>query len=381
MTISVHDDLRDRALEKLVVSSLQLASVRYDGRRLVATPREMDDSICSTPWAWRVVLSVDHNRAMTGESHAAIPGDDAATAMDAIARIISGARRLRAAVAFVTSSGVDLLDELLEGHEGISIELVARGAPITDPHSLERLAERGLSVSVVVGSRASAFHPKLWIADHDDALHVLSGSGNLTAGGLRDNDEQFELVRVPLGGAAADAQEQRFARITAAAVPLDVVRRSPYWSLWKQQQSQRRTLALSQQRLDKVLQDAADARLAVDVLYSDLVDLYERTKSEVEILAPGGGVRRYVASYFKRAIDQSRETTGPVPVVARMVKSPTDGYGHLAAADRPDLMVETLVIDASKPYHRLFLPETVAHAQANLDAYHASKAGEDLGTG
>ncbi len=322
--------------------------------------------------------SVRDDDYVTIEYHTLVPGDDCGTALEALRRVSAGASRLHAAVAFATPGGVELLEALLEEHDGLAVELVTRGAPITDPESLALLAERGVSVSVVIGARAVAFHPKLWIAEQSDGLYVLSGSGNLTAGGLRDNAEQFELFRVPASDVAGiDEQTQRFTRLTAPAVSLDVVRASPYWSLWKQQLSQRRALAEAQHQLDETLGRAADAGLAVEALHADLADLYERTKSEVEIPAPGGGVRRYVASYFKRAIDDSRGTTGPVPVVARMVKSPTDGYDHLAAAKRPDLMVETLVVDTSKPYHRLFLPGTVAHAQANLDTYYASQPRSD----
>ena len=315
---------------------------------------------------------------MTIEYCTPVPGDECGTALEAVGRIAAGASRLRVAVAFVTHGGVGLLEAVLEQHAELAVELVARGAPITDPDSLERLTERGVAVSVVVGSHAVAFHPKLWIAEQPNGLHVLSGSGNLTAGGLRDNNEQFEVLRVPADDTArTEEQEQRFTRLTDASVPLGVVQHSPYWSLWKRQLAERRKLAEQEHELDQTLGRTADAGLAVEALYGDLVDFYERTKREVEIPAPAGGVRRYVASYFKRAIDDSQGTTGPVPVVAHMVKKPTDGYDHLAAANRPDLMVETLVVDTSKSYHRLFLRETVAHARANLDAYHASQAGSD----
>jgi hypothetical protein len=51
-----------------------------------------------------------------------------------------------------------------------------------------------------------------------------------------------------------------------------------------------------------------------------------------------------------------------------MVKSPTEGLQHLAEAGRHDLMVETLVLDTSKPYHHRFSSAMVAQARANLDA-------------
>jgi hypothetical protein len=230
-------------------------------------------------------------------------------------------------------------------------------------------------VSLVVGKEAARFHPKLWLAHQQDgALRVLSGSGNLTAGGLRDNDEQFDLLQVAADDTAAiAAQGARFAELTRAAVPLATVCDSSYWKLWQYQLDQRRKLAAEARKLDEALVRAADTGLAVDALYTDLLDFYERTKAEVRIPGPSGGTRPYVASYFKRAIDQSRGNAGPVPVVARMVKGKTEGYGHLAKAGRPDLMVESLVIDSTKSYHRLFPRETVAHAQRNLDDYTASR--------
>ncbi|MGN6189482.1 MAG: hypothetical protein ACTHOE_11315 [Conexibacter sp.] len=277
----------------------------------------------------------------------------------------------------MTASAVALVEQLRSEQPSLAIELVARGAPITEPAALMRLTELEVAVSVVIGTRAARFHPKLWLGLGPDGLDVLSGSGNLTAGGMRDNDEQFELLRVPADASAAiAAHEARFARLVEQAVPLSAVVGSRYWRIWQQQLDTRRRLGEQQQALDDALARNADAEVAVEALYHDLVALYERTKEEVEIVASDGSTRPYVASYFKRAIDQSRGDGSPVAVVARMVKSPTEGFHHLAAARRPDLMVESLVIDRSKPYHHLFLPNTVAAAQANLNRYAAQVEGE-----
>jgi HKD family nuclease len=304
-----------------------------------------------------------------------VPSPEQPTAFDVLCGIAERATRLWVAVAFVTATGVELVEQLLAEHPGLELELVARGAPITEPQAVTRLADLGAVVSLVVGDEAARFHPKLWLAHQQDgALRVLSGSGNLTAGGLRDNDEQFDLLHVDADDTAAiAAQGARFAELTRAAVPLATVCDSAYWKLWQYQLDQRRKLAAEARKLDEALVRAADTGLAVDALYADLVDFYERTKAEVRIPAAGGGTRPYVASYFKRAIDDSRGNAGPVPVVARMVKGKTEGYGHLAEAGRPDLMVESLVIDSTKSYHRLFPRETVAHAQRNLDDYAASR--------
>jgi HKD family nuclease len=302
---------------------------------------------------------------------ALIPSDDWPDASVALRQMAAEASRIQAAIAFVSSGGVDFVAQLRADHPSLALELVARGAPITDPEALERLVELGVAVSVVV-ERAGRFHPKLWIAHRPDGLQVLTGSGNLTGGGMQENDEQFELLHLDAGEHEAIAeQKRRFTRLTERAVPLDQVRGTPYWTAWRQQLDERRRLMERERELDQALSRTADADNAVEALYADLDALYKRTKAEVRIAAPGGGTRPYVASYFKRAIDRSRGRGSPVTVVANMVKSPTDGFHHLAQARRPDLMVETLVLDASKPYHRLFVPSTIVHARANLDVYEA----------
>jgi hypothetical protein len=72
---------------------------------------------------------------------------------------------------------------------------------------------------------------------------------------------------------------------------------------------------------------------------------------------------------FKQAIDRGRREGTLVPVVGRIVRGPTEGFGRLAEAGRRDLMVETLVLDESKPYHRFFTAKSKELARANLDLY------------
>jgi hypothetical protein len=72
---------------------------------------------------------------------------------------------------------------------------------------------------------------------------------------------------------------------------------------------------------------------------------------------------------FKQAIDRGRREGTLVPVVGRIVRGPTEGFGRLAEAGRRDLMVETLVLDESKPYPRFFPAKSKELARANLDLY------------
>jgi len=281
---------------------------------------------------------------------------------------------LRAAVAFVTSSGVDLVEQLLAYHEPLGLSLVARGAPITQPSALERLAAVGVEVSVVVGARAQGFHPKLWLGDAPDGLHVLAGSGNVTAGGFGANDEQFEYLQLESDDAdLIEEHERRFQGFAALAVPLTDIKDTNYWAEWERQDAERRSLADEDQRLNRRLAATADVTAAIDQLYKDLNNLYERTKAEVRIPAQGGGDRPYVASRFKQSIDRGYREGLLVPAVAGIVREPTEGLRHLAGADRPDLMVETLVLDTTKPYHHLFSETTKQNAQATMDDFYAGR--------
>lgn len=299
-----------------------------------------------------------------------LPAPDLPSAIDALLAISGDMRRLRAAVAFVTGSGVVLVRRLVERTPELRVELTARGAPITDPLALEQLAELGVIVSVVIGRAAQGFHPKLWFADHDDGVSVLSGSGNLTAGGMVDNVEQFELLRIPAADhAGIAAQERRFAQLTRDATPLDTARATNYWRRWKLQAAERARIARETERLNRELMTSAQADEELDLLRSDLYALYERTKQEVTLTTRDGREQPYSANYFKRALDNCDATGGPLSLAARIVKSPTDGFERLAEAHRPELLVEALVLDESKPYHHRFPAETIAHARRGMARY------------
>jgi hypothetical protein len=287
------------------------------------------------------------------------------------------AASVRAAVAFVTPSGVDLVERLLRDRPGLAVDVVARGAPITDPQSLVRLAGLGVNVSLVAGPEARRFHPKLWLISAGERFHVLSGSGNLTAGGLLENIEQFECLSFQSADDVSRAEHvQRFERLTRDAVPLADLRQTPFWSVWEGQEEARNELEIRQRELDQELSMSADSEVAKAELYEDLVNLYERTKAEVRIPDKSGGTRPYVATRFKQSIDSGHRDGTIVTRVHGIVRKPTEGFDHLAKAGRTDLMVETLMLDESKRYHRLFSEGTKERARSNLAAYRTGH-GED----
>ncbi len=56
-----------------------------------------------------------------------------------------------------------------------------------------------------------------------------------------------------------------------------------------------------------------------------------------------------------------------MPTIAGIVKKPTLGFSHFEEARRPDLCLETLVLDESKPYHRFFVAKTVQAHRSMLE--------------
>jgi hypothetical protein len=113
-------------------------------------------------------------------------------------------------------------------------------------------------------------------------------------------------------------------------------------------------------------QNPEAAAEATDALYADCLNIYDVAREEVTIERKDGSHQKYAANRFKQQIDKGREEGTLVPIIARIVRKPTLGFGHLEAAGRHDLMLENLVIDETKPYHRLFSAETVRIARERM---------------
>jgi hypothetical protein len=111
----------------------------------------------------------------------------------------------------------------------------------------------------------------------------------------------------------------------------------------------------------------SDLDEAMELLYEDAMNIYERARKEVLIPRSDGRQQRYAAVRYKQQIE-TVEDNKPllVTVIAGIIKKRTTGLDHLAAADRPDLMVETLVVDEGKPYHHFFTRSTVETARKRM---------------
>ena len=95
-----------------------------------------------------------------------VPSDAHPNALACLRASITDDAIIRAAVAFVTGSGVQHLADILSGSSNVSLEITARAADVTEPEALLALRDGlGADVSVVIGRHARAFHPKLWLIE------------------------------------------------------------------------------------------------------------------------------------------------------------------------------------------------------------------------
>jgi HKD family nuclease len=303
-----------------------------------------------------------------------VPSPQALDGMHVLELLLAETRAVRAAIAFVTLSGVELLAELLQRHSNVEeVSLVVRAAPITEPDALLALRDRlGVQVSVIAGPEAARFHPKFWLlSSADGSLLVLSGSGNLTQGGLRDNREQFEVVRTN-DSTAIEMQERRFEELTEGAIPLDRHEGSIAWRTWKDQLRHRAGLEGRLRELDQALAESHPESREADKkeLLDDLWGIYERTR-EARLRQADG--RLYVPSGLRLELEGARGSGEPVSIATRLCKSETDGFRAMLAAGQRDSTVESLVVDPSKGYHTLFPEEIRRASQERLQQFPADQ--------
>jgi hypothetical protein len=105
--------------------------------------------------------------------------------------------------AFMTASGLSLLQSVLEPIAGRTMIFVGIRNGVTTVQSIQKALEIGCETYMVdTGSRQRIFHPKMYYARSATRAKLLLGSANLTMGGLRTNIEASVLQELE---AAADA--------------------------------------------------------------------------------------------------------------------------------------------------------------------------------
>lgn len=294
-----------------------------------------------------------------------VPGPRLQSPAQAIRELWESSNSVSAAVAFVTSSGVrDLMD--LVRTDLSRLELTARAAPVTEPNALLELEGAGARVFGVAGAWAPAFHPKLWLGHTRDRLLVLSGSANLTTPALTQNKEQMELLRVAADSEAADAHTERFRQLTAARLSLADLTGTTYWERWEAQQTELTRISREQQNLAAELSESPglpDPRHKA-LRFALLRNLHETKDARI----PVGNGRTWVP---QRTINQVNDADDAqlVPLLARIIKETKLGFSRLVEHGRDDLLFERLVLDESQIFHSLMSEDMKQAARQRLREY------------
>ncbi len=112
---------------------------------------------------------------------------------------VDGIERVLISVAFVSSTGVDLLADHIRSHAAKTTAFVGIRNGITSAQAVKALLDLGVDLKAVdTGSAHLVFHPKLCYARGNMAARLLVGSANLTAGGLNNNIEASVAVALDL---------------------------------------------------------------------------------------------------------------------------------------------------------------------------------------
>lgn len=107
--------------------------------------------------------------------------------------------RVLISVAFVSSTGVDLLANYIRPHATRTTAFIGVRNGITSAQAVKALLDLGVDLKAVdTGSAHLVFHPKLYYARGNAAARLLVGSANLTAGGLNNNIEASVAVALDL---------------------------------------------------------------------------------------------------------------------------------------------------------------------------------------
>ncbi len=149
---------------------------------------------------------------LTKRTHADAIGE--MLALDDVERVILS-------VAFVSDSGVELIEKLLKPLAAKTTVFAGIRNDITSAQALRRLLGLGVTLYAVdTGSRLLIFHPKLYLVRGKKAAQLSVGSANLTLGGMNNNVEAGVLLSLDPAnaddGAFLKETEKQFDGLAAA---------------------------------------------------------------------------------------------------------------------------------------------------------------------
>jgi hypothetical protein len=117
--------------------------------------------------------------------------------------------------------------------------------------------------------------------------------------------------------------------------------------------------------------DREATKKALRALYSDARDAYQRAGQEVTIERKDGITQMFLASRYLEQLERGSAEDLLVPTIASMIRNRNrgSGFAHLSRAGRPDLMLEALIVDGSRPYSRLFTAKIREISRKRLSAF------------
>lgn len=125
--------------------------------------------------------------------------------LDELEKHFKDADAIYCAFAFVTARGINLLfdqaEEVKANLEHVKIHLVIGMDAITNTKAIEKLSAlclkyQNFSVQAFLPRSGGIFHPKFsWVKKGKTGI-VITGSGNLTNGGLKNNFEAFSVIQI-----------------------------------------------------------------------------------------------------------------------------------------------------------------------------------------
>lgn len=175
-----------------------------------------------------------------------------------LVELLADAHEFEVAVAYAKRSGAELIRDA--GLPVRSRFVIGTGFALTDPLAVETLAEAGADVRLVIGSEQfspNEFHPKIYLVRRGDLLVVISGSANLSRGGLESNVEQYEEWTMPLSSSEAHEQSSRFDALWRLGTPLRSLKDGGGWEDYRSLAEQRR----EHDRADRKLERRVAARI------------------------------------------------------------------------------------------------------------------------
>lgn len=117
------------------------------------------------------------------------------TTNEIIGNLIENNKNISMAVAYLSSGGLKEVERNISYSKDVRILCGVHGC-ISDLFALKGIVDKSnfnIQGHVFIGTEL--FHPKIYIFSDDKEASIVVGSPNLTAGGLKNNEESFVLVK------------------------------------------------------------------------------------------------------------------------------------------------------------------------------------------